>query len=114
MKRTGSNPAPAPNYFFTEHSLILAKRSADNRKIRGSSPFVPTKFNTGHSLIGKAAGLYPVLAADYREITGSNPVAPNFQGRKPRLSKGAILPQKQPKSRLYKRGFSNPARTKEC
>ena len=34
------------------------------------------QIQTGHSLIGKTVGLYPILAADYREITGSNPVAP--------------------------------------
>ena len=37
---------------------------------------LPQPLFSGHSLIGKAADLYSVLAADYRKIIGSNTVAP--------------------------------------
>ena len=67
--------SPSPQLFiWREWSKVGSTGSYSvNRKVRFllSQPIQP-----GYSLIGKTAGLYPILAADYREITGSSPVAP--------------------------------------
>ena len=60
---------PRPKY-LSERSSNGRERLRDMQEVVDSSSTVPTNFcfTTGHSSIGRTAGLYPVLAADYREI----------------------------------------------
>lgn len=74
--------------FFTEHSLIRQSIRLIIERVKVQILlFRPT--SNGVQFNGKTIGLYPILAADYRKITGSSPVAPRFllQRKKSYLNK---------------------------